>query len=67
MTMTKTQPRCRRCGADALSSKGHFVRTLHLGREPDVTAHLLHLCGPCSRDLDTDERRVEYLRLGVLA
>jgi hypothetical protein len=66
MTMTQSEPRCRRCGADALASKGHFERTLRLGREPEVTSQLLRLCGPCSRDLASDEIRLEYLRLGAL-
>jgi hypothetical protein len=66
MAMTQTEPRCRRCGADALASRGHFERRLRLGREPDAAVELLRLCGPCARDLDDDEHRVEYLRLGLL-
>jgi len=67
MTMTRTEPRCRRCGADAVASKGHFEWTFAFGHAPDTTSHLLRLCGPCSRDLGSDEYRIEYLQLGILA
>ena len=67
MTTTRNEPRCRRCGADAAASKGQFERLFAFGHAPDITSHLLRLCGPCSHDLGSDEHRTEYLRLGFLA
>jgi hypothetical protein len=66
LTVHHEKHSCRRCGTDASGSKGGCKRRLPArpgaAQEPE-----LHLCGPCACDLGSDERRDEYLRLGLLA
>jgi len=59
-----TRKRCGRCGTDPFATHGHCTRKLAERGEPQETEH--HLCGPCACDLGSDERRDEYLRLGIL-
>jgi hypothetical protein len=66
LTVHQESRSCRRCGADPFASNGHCTRRIRQDRTASEEAEL-HLCGPCCRDLGSDEQKDEYLRLGLLA